>query len=232
MSYRDTHDALYEKTEALERELEEARREIERLRAMRAEERDGVETSDPLVRPEARSGIVIGLMAAAVVTTSAAALLASRAAVVGHRYYGYGSYYGAYGCPHRASMHSGDDGFDPASGLYETHELRGRVSATRGASVANVGDQCSVTISPVASARFNCRIQVECGGNMVYGLPHEGYTRCAVEGERPVRARDYSTSSFDGDPELELDVDARKLIVSDFASSGESSLSVTLDPAP
>src|SRR5947209_4246550 len=88
-------------------------------------------------------------------------------------------------------------------GFYEPVEFSARVRSTRGDARVAAGAACHVRVSPVSSPRYNCRVQVDCGGEMLYGAGQGGFTRCAVEDSVPIAALDPWPSSEEGDPMLE-----------------------------
>lgn len=217
MTYRDDREALHAKSEALQQELDETRRELARLRAEHGEatELDGLiaepdETSSATQpRHDPHRGAIARMMVGSVLlATGLVGALAVRHNAVVEPYH-----YGAHGgmCPRM---------------FYEAVHATGHVTQAANADVA-VGNQCTVDVSPVPMRRFNCRVEVRCGGTTLYGLPNAGYTQCEIAQGRPYRAIDRWSSNVEGDPEMKLDLDTGRVVVSDETNS--SSVTVALD---
>jgi hypothetical protein len=207
VTYRDDREALHAKTEALEHELAEARRDAARWRtryetgaeaqSARSDSADRAE----LLRHGAVARAALGSVVLATGLMGAIALQ--------HRTVGYATHVGQCLQMFTEAVHAS-----------------GRVVAAVNAPVA-VGQPCTVDVSPVPMRRFNCRVEVRCGGATLYGQPSLGYTQCTVEQGRPVRALDPWSSSVEGDPAVQLDLDAGRVLVSDEGPG--SSVTVVLD---
>ncbi|WP_236515298.1 hypothetical protein [Sandaracinus amylolyticus] len=104
-------------------------------------------------------------------------------------------------------------------GAPQVHQ--GRVVAARGPVVPQRGDACVVEVLRTDDAYYNCRIRVECGGDMVYGLADGGYNACYRQGEDLVFARDRNGTRVDGDPRLYFDLAGGRVFVSDDAPDVE-----------
>lgn len=105
--------------------------------------------------------------------------------------------------------------------------LSGRVVAARGPVVPQRGDACVVEVLRTDDAYYNCRIRVECGGDMVYGLADGGYNACHREGDEVVFARDRNGTRVDGDPRLYFDLTGGRVFVSDDAPDVELEIDVS-----
>jgi hypothetical protein len=103
----------------------------------------------------------------------------------------------------------------------EPRVLEGRVAAARGPVIPREGDACTVEIARMEDAYYNCRIRVECGGDVIYGLADGGYNACYLQGGEPVFARDRSGTRVDGDPRLYFDLPGGRVFVSDDAPDVE-----------
>jgi hypothetical protein len=98
-------------------------------------------------------------------------------------------------------------------GAPEIYEAR--VLAARGPVLPRPGDACTVEIARTDDAYYNCRIRVECAGDMLYGLADSGYNACYAEGTQFVFARDRNGTRQDGDPRLYFDLAGGRVFVSD-----------------
>lgn len=106
-----------------------------------------------------------------------------------------------------------------------------RVIATRGPLIPQRGDACTIEVRHTDDAFYNCRIRVECGGDVVYGLADGGYNACYVEDARFVFARDRNGTRVDGDPRLYFDVTGGRVYVSDDAPDIEIEIDLAGTPA-
>lgn len=92
-----------------------------------------------------------------------------------------------------------------------------RVAAARGPVYPQPGDDCRIEVRRTDDVYYNCRIRVECGGDVVYGLADGGYNACYERGTSFVFARDRNGTRVDGDPRLYFDVVGGRVFVSDDA---------------
>lgn len=97
-----------------------------------------------------------------------------------------------------------------------------------GAPVA-VGESCSLRVVEPPDSRFNCRVFLRCGGELLYGGGSTGYTTCTTNERRPTAGHDGASSADDGDAMLDLDLDAARVVVGDRAEDGAWSAIVQLD---
>ena len=108
-----------------------------------------------------------------------------------------------------------------------THLYDARVVAARGPLVPQTGDICTIEVLTTDHAFYNCRIRIECSGDVVYGLADSGYNACHVDGARPVFARDRNGTRVDGDPRLYFDVVGGRAYVSDDGPDVELELDLS-----
>ena len=206
MTHRDELLALKARVEAQEREIDEAKSEIELLHAAHAHKTREAEAlrrelaalrddggvgepdadDEPIPRPELGRSLrfaAIGL-GIAMIGSMMLSVAAARHARV-----------------QRARMlHA-----PPLAMASDVTPLirHGEVVGTTGPEVLAVGDRCTVERTPVAAGRFDCRVEVRCGDQTLYGAdPRTGYVRC--DGREIVR--DPDTTAFDGDPAMTLDL--------------------------
>ena len=89
------------------------------------------------------------------------------------------------------------------------------VTAVEGTASVSEGETCEVRVQPTNDARFNCRVQVRCGEEVLYGFPGAGFNRCAEEGGDFVAARDSYKPREDGDPAMGWDQRQHRVVVVD-----------------
>ena len=244
MTYRDDREALLAQNEALQRQLEDAARELHDMRARAGESESSdpthapgavlphrTERSQPTFddAPSARSALMLALMLSAIVGGFATWIRAVRNHAM---YYGYsgspcpamsGRQFGS-GRMHGGGLHE--------RGFYEPIERTGRVIGSTGDSPVAAASECHVRVSPVSSPRFNCRVQVDCGGTMVYGSGHGGFARCTVGSAGPVAALDPWGSADEGDPKLKMDLDQDRIVVEDDLANSRYAVTIAVDRAP
>lgn len=105
------------------------------------------------------------------------------------------------------------------TGMPEVYDAR--VVAARGPIVPQRGDACTIELRRTDDRYYNCRIRVECGGDVVYGLADGGYNACYQRGSSFVFARDRNGTRVDGDPRLYFDLVGGRVFVSDDAPDVE-----------
>ena len=92
----------------------------------------------------------------------------------------------------------------------------GSVSSVTGDAPAALGAECSVTVKPARLWRsINCKVEIRCGAEIIYGEAEAGYARCEVRDGALVSASDAGSTGADGDAVLALDLDGRRVVVSD-----------------
>ncbi len=92
---------------------------------------------------------------------------------------------------------------------------RGMVTSVEGTASVSEGESCEVRVQPTDDPRFNCRVQVRCGDEVLYGFPGAGFNRCSEEGGGFVAARDSHKTRADGDPMMGWDQRRRLVVVLD-----------------
>ena len=82
--------------------------------------------------------------------------------------------------------------------------------------VASVGDRCDIAIRRTRHPRFNCRVMLRCGDELVYGLADSGYNRCRGRDVRSFTgAEDSDPTRADGDPRMLLDLREGRIVITD-----------------
>jgi hypothetical protein len=231
VTYRDESEALRTRNDALERELEETRREVLRLRAERA-----TTEPPPWAQPAASSNrsvfFVAGILAVLMALVVARAFARAHVASEGGCPFAHGGHFVAArgwdppGSPRVASAW----GHLPT--FYQVVERSARVTETHGHAAVAAGAECTVRVFPVSSPRFNCRVEVQCGEAMVYGDPRSGFTQCAIEDELPVSAHDLAATYEDGDARLDMDLNLDALVVTDDEPTPGFMVKLAVDPLP
>jgi hypothetical protein len=111
----------------------------------------------------------------------------------------------------------------------------GVVATVSGRAPVTTGDQCVVQISAADSQRgLNCRVQVTCAGNMIYGRDAAdrrfGFNRCAVTtpmgGIEVIEAHDQEMTANDGDPRIDLLTAQGTITVTDQGDQGLWSVTI------
>ena len=88
------------------------------------------------------------------------------------------------------------------------------------------GKTCDVTFAP-GTASHNCRVQVTCGGKLVFGLGTSGYEQCFMRDDLPYSVTDNEPTPTDADPILSVDTVAKTMSLSDKNASGTTTYSAT-----
>jgi hypothetical protein len=91
------------------------------------------------------------------------------------------------------------------------------VTSAEGSAVVQVGMQCVVSLERTDDDVYNCRVEVRCGDETLYGLPGAGFNRCVVRGGRFVAAEDAYRTRTDGDPYMRFDLEHHQAIIEDSA---------------
>jgi hypothetical protein len=89
------------------------------------------------------------------------------------------------------------------------------VTSVEGTASVSEGEECELRVQPTDDPRFNCRVQVRCGEEVLYGFPGAGFNRCAEEAGGFVAARDSYKTRADGDPMMGWDQRQRLVVVMD-----------------
>lgn len=234
MTHRDELLALRTRVEAMERDIDEARSENELLRAAHAQKTreaetlkrrlealhgggdDGGGADGPPLRPgpprrqppELQFGRAMRFAAIALGMTMLGTMMLSTVMSARAR-------------SHRARMQYGPAPTSQVTPLVRT----GTVVETSGPELLEVGDRCTVERIPVAAGPFDCRVEVRCGDQTLYGAdPRTGYVRCA--GQEVVR--DGNTTRFDGDPAMTLDLAHDTVTVEERVGLGTQRIRIQL----
>ena len=235
MTHRDELLSLQARVEAQQREIDDAKSEIALLRAAHAQKTREAETLRreldelgagvrPSHTPEPASRATRGrgfddepenlrwtLRLSASVMAGVALVGSMMLAASASR-----------GACHGASMRA------HAVAPVVTHLVRhGAVVDTLGPEVAAVGETCTVERIPADVGRFDCRIEVRCGEQTLYGTTFDtGYARC---GGREV-VRDGEITARDGDPAMTLDLARGRVVVEERVGLGTQRVEIALDP--
>lgn len=101
----------------------------------------------------------------------------------------------------------------------------GTVIEMSGPQVVAAGESCTVERIPVHAGPFDCRIEVRCGEQTLYGHdPRTGFVRCA--GQELVR--DGNITAFDGDPAMTLDLAQGTVTVEDRVGMATQRVTISL----
>jgi hypothetical protein len=228
MTHRDELLALQARVEAQAREIDDARSEIELLRAAHARKTREAEvlrreladrtlegepwTSAPSdARPPDAHDASVGMqrrsfgVAAAMIGGVALASAMMIAA-------------GGPAGPHRSRGH--------AAPVIESFEHVGHVVEGSDPAVAVPGETCTVRREPmVGGGGLDCRVEVRCGERVLYGATHDtGYVRCG--GRQVIRDREFTAR--DGDPAMELDLRLGRVIVEEQLGLGTQRVEIEL----
>ena len=96
------------------------------------------------------------------------------------------------------------------------------VKATMNSSTGTLpftGKTCDVVFSP-GTATHNCRVQVTCGGKLVFGIGTSGYESCFMRDDLPFRVIDSEPTPVDHDPILSVDTSDKTMSLSDKLDNG------------
>lgn len=217
MTHRDEWLAIQARVEAQERELDEARAENELLRAAHAQkvrEAEQLKRELTAVRglegpagrgsPEAERDAVVGHRRA----FGALAGMVAGSAILGAAMITLGA-----PPPHRARVAS------PPM----VSQRAGTVTA--GAGLFDEGASCTVRVESVDARPFDCRVEVSCEGQTLYGASADtGYVRCGGRG----RILDGGFTAQDGDPRLELDLARGRVVVEEQLGLGTQRVAIEL----
>ena len=88
------------------------------------------------------------------------------------------------------------------------------------------GKTCDVVFGP-GSATHNCRVQVTCGGKLIFGLRHSGFESCFMRDDLPFRVIDSEPTPTDHDPILSVDTSDKTMSMSDKNDAGTQTYSAT-----
>jgi len=225
MTHRDELLALQSRIEAQERDLDEAKSENELLRAAHAGKTRQVETlrreleaqqppddppeaeefqgSGPEVEPDLAADALMRMrrrevaqsMRVGLVGLTFLAMLGSMMLLSPSRYAHQRRVNLVHGMPMAGTS---------AVASAVTPLIReGSVVSTSGPQVVDLGTECTIERMPAFAGAFDCRIEVRCGDQTLYGSdPRAGYVQCG--GHEVVSDR--NMAAIDGDPAMTLDL--------------------------
>lgn len=110
----------------------------------------------------------------------------------------------------------------------------GRVSEATASAPMAPGANCTVSTATCDGASPgvpHCRAEIRCGNIPLYGGGAMGRVACEESGA-PQRALDNDATPIDGDPRLELDIPAGRVVVSDTTSDEHWTVTIRLDGPP
>jgi ankyrin repeat protein len=87
-----------------------------------------------------------------------------------------------------------------------------RVVSRSGPRGPALGDRCEVSLLPVEGSRFNCQLEVRCGGTQYYGGSDLGFLQCQ-RWQGAHRAYDDLPNARDTDPAAGIDLVTRRVFV-------------------
>jgi hypothetical protein len=88
------------------------------------------------------------------------------------------------------------------------------------------GKTCNVVFSP-AYRDHNCRVQVTCGGKLVFGANDSGFEKCFMRDDLPFRIIDEKPTPEDTDPILSVDTVDKTMSLSDKLKDGTTTYTAT-----
>ncbi len=100
----------------------------------------------------------------------------------------------------------------------EVVKKKATLTSSKGA-LPFVGKTCELRMSP-ATAKYSCRVQVECASKIVFGVENSGFENCVVDGGFPISMIDEKPTSEDSDPKLTVDTNAKTMVLGDVAKDG------------
>lgn len=218
MAHRDEFLALQARLEAAERELDEAKSEHELLRAAHAQKtreveqlrrelaalREGRDKQGGDVAAERAFGLAAAAIGATALMVAMGVVASAREAM-----------------PPVAAPPA-----DPVPAAIAGVHF-GRVVSGGTPELMAEGETCSVEVTPVRAGPFDCRVEVRCGDRTIYGATADtGFVRC---GGRAI-VRDVHFSARDGDPAMELDLTARRVVVEEQLGLGTQRVEIELSP--
>jgi hypothetical protein len=94
---------------------------------------------------------------------------------------------------------------------------RGMATSVEGSASVSEGEACQILVEPTDNESLNCRVEVRCGSEILYGFPGAGFNRCAEDAGSFIAARDQYKTRADGDPAMGWDQRRHIVIVTDSA---------------
>lgn len=109
--------------------------------------------------------------------------------------------------------------------------VMGTVRHETGRAPAHVGTHCEAGVVPVVGSAQECRVVVECDGNVLYGAPLRHPAACQLGSGGLRSASDALTSARDSDAAIEIDVTNSVMRVKDESPGeyGRYSLEIEID---
>ncbi|MBL8936015.1 MAG: hypothetical protein JNM69_15770 [Archangium sp.] len=107
--------------------------------------------------------------------------------------------------------------------------VMGTVRHESGRSPAHVGVRCEAGVVPVVGSPQECRVVVECDGNVLYGAPIRHAAKCALGANGLSTVSDALTSARDADAAIEIDVASSVMRVTDESPGEYGRYSVEID---
>lgn len=107
--------------------------------------------------------------------------------------------------------------------------VMGTVRHETGRSPAHVGVHCEAGVVPVVGSPKECRVVLECDGNVLYGSPIRHAAKCQLIANGLSTVSDELTSARDSDAAIEIDVASSVMRVSDESPGEYGRYSVEID---
>lgn len=243
MAHRDDVEALRARLEAQERELRDAKAELDVLRAAVHRDRggdasfgagapfEGTDTTSPamgfgptpgpLEPLRTASSRRLGLFLAVAATLLFGAMLVTTPCPSRHRRFEV-----------RPTPTATVGGSATAAPLFAPFVRFARVVDPGTPAVLGEGETCAVEVTPVTDSSFDCRVVVRCGDRVLYGRDEArggtGYNRC---GPVPSLIVDRDVTGDDGDPRLRVDLASGEVVVEEALGLGVQRVELALLPA-
>jgi hypothetical protein len=240
MAHRDDVEALRARLEAQERELRDAKAELDVLRAAVHRDRgsdassgfgapfEGTDanppamgfgpTPSPLEPLRAATSRRFGLFFAVSATLLVGAMLMSAPCPSRHRRVE------VHRAPAIAAAANATD-----APLFEPFVRFARVIDPGTPAVLGAGEACAVEVTPVTDSSFDCRVVVRCGDRVLYGRDEvrggTGYNHC---GPVPSLIVDRDVTDDDGDPRLRVDLASGEVVVEEALGLGVQRVELAL----
>lgn len=105
----------------------------------------------------------------------------------------------------------------------------GIVTSVEGSASVSEGEGCELRVQPTDDPVYNCRVEVRCAEEVLYGFPGSGFNRCATSEGEFIGARDGYLTRVDGDPAMGWNKTRRLLLVTDAAPDFRVVVSMAAD---
>jgi len=120
-------------------------------------------------------------------------------------------------------------------GVATLRKLSGEVVSALGSAPVPPGTPCTVELGP-GGGPFGCRVQVRCGGQLLYGGEHLGFVKCRLQprpdGPPAIVAQDPEGTATSGDPILDFQEARGEVLISDQGAAGLWALTIRLPLPP